>query len=224
MRLPSPSTIIASAALFVSLGGTGYAVAKLPANSVSSAQIRNGSIKAADLAQPIRPAKSSRAFRAAVADVVTDPSSGLQITVKSEKGDKGDKGDQGPASAVPGPQGDQGPTGAQGPTRGFAHITADGQLISGESRGVFVTTVPGTGIYCVSGIGEEFQKQGISANLDLNINDLQSNGANTAFVRRSVTDLCKARTDYEVVTARVSGSSSTGAIEFMPHGFYVTVA
>lgn len=50
-RSPSPATVISIIALFVSLGGTGYAAIKLPANSVNSKQIKNKSVKNADLAK-----------------------------------------------------------------------------------------------------------------------------------------------------------------------------
>lgn len=49
MKLPSPALIVATAALFVALGGTSYAVMKLPNNSVGSAQIKDGSVLAKDL-------------------------------------------------------------------------------------------------------------------------------------------------------------------------------
>src|SRR3954453_324625 len=60
MRRPSFPTVISLIALFVALGGTSYAVSKLPRNSVGSAQvkpnaltggdIRNGSLASKDLA------------------------------------------------------------------------------------------------------------------------------------------------------------------------------
>jgi hypothetical protein len=49
MKLPSPALVVATAALFVALGGTSYAVMSLPKNSVGSAQIRDGSISPKDL-------------------------------------------------------------------------------------------------------------------------------------------------------------------------------
>ena len=59
MRRPSPALIVASVALFVALGGTGYAVTKLPRNSVGTAQlkanavtgskVKNKTLKLADL-------------------------------------------------------------------------------------------------------------------------------------------------------------------------------
>ena len=53
MKLPSPALIVATVALFVALGGTSYAVMKLPKNSVGSEQIKNGSIRAADLSKAV---------------------------------------------------------------------------------------------------------------------------------------------------------------------------
>lgn len=44
---------MAAAALFISLGGTSYAVATLPKNSVGSAQVKNGSLTAKDLARGV---------------------------------------------------------------------------------------------------------------------------------------------------------------------------
>ena len=49
-RRPSPATIISLVALFVALGGTGYAaVALAPKNTVGSAQVINGSLQKIDL-------------------------------------------------------------------------------------------------------------------------------------------------------------------------------
>lgn len=46
---PAPATVIASIALFVALGGVGYAAATLPKNSVGSAQVKNNSIRSGDI-------------------------------------------------------------------------------------------------------------------------------------------------------------------------------
>lgn len=81
IRRPSPALVIACIALFVALSGTGYAVSKLPRNSVGSAQIKknavtgakvmNGSLAAADFKRGELPA-----------------------------GAKGEKGDRGPAASA----------------------------------------------------------------------------------------------------------------------------
>ncbi len=44
LRLPSPAFAIALLALFVSLGGTSYALSRLPANSVGSKQLKKNAV------------------------------------------------------------------------------------------------------------------------------------------------------------------------------------
>src|SRR5579884_4108473 len=55
------SNLVAYLALFVALGGTGYAAANLPANSVGSRQLKNGAVTAKKL-DPKSIAASIRAW------------------------------------------------------------------------------------------------------------------------------------------------------------------
>src|SRR5579875_882487 len=48
-RKPSPALVISVIALFVALGGTGYAALKLPKNSVGTPQLKNGAVTSAKL-------------------------------------------------------------------------------------------------------------------------------------------------------------------------------
>ena len=48
-RRPSPALIIACLALFVALGGTGYAAIVLPKNSVGAKQIRTGGVTSSEI-------------------------------------------------------------------------------------------------------------------------------------------------------------------------------
>ena len=50
MKRPSPALVVALLALIVALGGTSYAAAKLPKNSVGSKQVKNSSLQAKDIA------------------------------------------------------------------------------------------------------------------------------------------------------------------------------
>jgi hypothetical protein len=75
-RRPSPATVISLVALFVALGGTGYAAFAVPRNSVGSAQVVNHSLRTADLS------------RKAVA------------ALKGHRGPEGPSGPQGPAGAT----------------------------------------------------------------------------------------------------------------------------
>src|SRR5262245_11990839 len=94
---PSPAMAVALVALFVALSGTSYAVTQLPANSVGSAQVRDGSLQRRDL-------KSRVLLNGAMGPKAVDGAPG-------PKGDRGDPGLQGP----PGPKGEKGDPGLQGP-------------------------------------------------------------------------------------------------------------
>jgi hypothetical protein len=89
---PSPSMLVAFAALMVALGGTSYAVAQLPANSVGSKQLKKNAVTAAKV--------KDRSL------VAKDFKSG-----QLPRGDKGEPGARGPA----GPAGPTGPAGPEGP-------------------------------------------------------------------------------------------------------------
>jgi hypothetical protein len=85
------SNVVACLALFVALGGVGYAATQLPKNSVGSRELKPGAVT---------PAKLSAAAK------VSGP--------QGDRGAPGAQGDRGPA----GPQGEpgvQGPPGSQGP-------------------------------------------------------------------------------------------------------------
>ena len=49
MRRPSPAMVVACLALAIALGGASYAAVTLPRNSVGSKQVKNNSLKLADL-------------------------------------------------------------------------------------------------------------------------------------------------------------------------------
>jgi hypothetical protein len=110
----NPSIILSSIAIIMACSGTSYAATKLAANSVTSREVKNGSIKSADLAVSAKPTKSNRLFRAAVADTVTDVVGTDQVLAALSGAVKGQKGDTGAAGTV-GATGATGATGAQGP-------------------------------------------------------------------------------------------------------------
>ena len=86
---PSPSMLVAFAALMVALGGTSYAIAQLPANSVGSKQLKRNAVTAAKVKDRSLVAKD----------------------FKSGQLPRGDKGEPG----APGPAGPAGPPGPEGP-------------------------------------------------------------------------------------------------------------
>jgi hypothetical protein len=84
-KRPSPALVIATIALFFALGGTGYAVSKLPKNSVTTVQVRDHSLLKRDF-------KAGQLPRGA-------PGAQGEPGTTGPKGDKGDKGDIGPSNA-----------------------------------------------------------------------------------------------------------------------------
>jgi hypothetical protein len=81
LKRPSPAFVIALVALFFALGGTGYAVSKLPKNSVTSAQVKDYSLLKRDFKRGQVP-RGPQGAQGAQGD-------------PGAKGDKGDKGNQG---------------------------------------------------------------------------------------------------------------------------------
>jgi hypothetical protein len=96
----SPAMVVSLIALFVALGGTSYAALKLPANSVGSAQVINGSLQTADLAKK---------------------------TAAALKGKPGRQGPQGPPGAS-GAAGAPGPAGKDGSNATINGVAAGGDL------------------------------------------------------------------------------------------------
>jgi hypothetical protein len=98
------ANVVASLALFVALGGGAYAAITPPKNSVGSKQIKDGSVRTADLANN------------AVTAAKVKNGSLLSADFKAGQLPAGAQGRAG----VQGPVGPQGPTGATGPATGAA--------------------------------------------------------------------------------------------------------
>jgi hypothetical protein len=133
VRRPSAATSIALLALFVALGGTGYAASQLPSNSVGSAQIKRGAVHRSDL------------HKNAVTSKKVKNGSLLAADFKSGQLPRGPKGDPG----VNGTNGTNGRDGAPGTARAYAFVDSVGNLNSAKSKNIVAVTHPGTGQYCV---------------------------------------------------------------------------
>jgi hypothetical protein len=116
MHRPSPAMTVALIALFVALGGTGYAALKLPRNSVGSKQIKANAVRSSKVKNGSLLAGD---FKAGQLPAGAAGQRGLQ----GIQGVKGDKGDACLPSdpACKGPKGDLGP---QGP----GALSFDGQF------------------------------------------------------------------------------------------------
>lgn len=100
LRLPSPALAVAMLALFVALGGTGYAALALPKNSVGSKQLRKNAVKNSDIAaNAVTGAKVRRGSLNAsdfnAGSVPTGP--------QGPRGERGERGLEGPRGATGSP-------------------------------------------------------------------------------------------------------------------------
>ena len=142
-RRLSYANVVATLALFIALGGGAYAIATLPKNSVTTIQVKNGSLLAKDFkkgqlkAGPRGPAGPAGATGA--------------------KGAKGDPGAAGAAGAAGAP-GTAGTPGAAGTAKAYAYISGPTGLPDPSRSKNFTAAnlVPKSatlGEYCYDGFG-----------------------------------------------------------------------
>jgi Collagen triple helix repeat (20 copies) len=98
-RRPSPSMVVAFIALLVAMAGTGYAATTLPANSVSTRQLKNNAVT------------SNKIKAGAVTSSEVKNGSLLSADFAAGQIPAGAPGERGPTGAT----GERGPTGPQGP-------------------------------------------------------------------------------------------------------------
>lgn len=112
MRIPTYAEATSTLALFVALGGVSWAAATLPKNSVTSATIKNGQVRSADLAKSsVTAQKLAPSLRRQLGVTMTSGAGGTGAAGQS--GVNGAKGANGQAGAA-GPAGPPGAAGAPG--------------------------------------------------------------------------------------------------------------
>jgi hypothetical protein len=124
----TPATVIACVALAVALGGTSYAAAVLPRNSVGTAQLKTGAVTSLKVANGSLLRLDFKAGQ-------------LPAGPKGAAGARGAVGPAGPA----GPAGPVGPTGPAGPT-GAAGASASGLWAVVKSDGSFARSLGTTDV------------------------------------------------------------------------------
>jgi hypothetical protein len=116
LRRPSPALVVASLALLISLGGTGYAAVALPKNSVGTPQLRTGAVTSLKVQD-----KTLRLVDFAPLQRQQLKGASGAAGSKGDKGEKGDKGDRGDK----GDKGDKGNIGEPG-LSGYQIVTKTG--------------------------------------------------------------------------------------------------
>jgi hypothetical protein len=124
LHRPSPAMSVALVALFVALGGTGYAVVKLPKNSVGSEQIKANAVRSSEVSNGSLLARDFKAgeLPAGAPGLPGGKGDPCLASDPNCKGPKGDKGDPCLASD-PNCKGPKGDTGEPGPRT----LSFDGQ-------------------------------------------------------------------------------------------------
>src|SRR4051794_16780029 len=152
----SYANVMATLALFIALGGGAYAAIRLPKNSVTTIQVRNGSLLAKDFHSG--QLKAGPAGQAG-AKGATGPQ-GVQ-------GDRGLGGPAGPPGLTgdPGAKGDKGDTGAAGSALGFAYIGANGSVARAKNITAANVTHTMTGEYCFNNL--PFNAQNVEVTKDI---------------------------------------------------------
>jgi hypothetical protein len=131
--------VVATLALFVALGGSAAAAGGL----FTGAQIEDGSIHGVDLANHTIGTKKLRHHSVTLRQI----SRATVRRLKGARGLRGPLGPQGPAGAT-GPTGPAGPSGA---TYGTIAATAPDVANLGSAQVILDHTLPGAGVYLVSG-------------------------------------------------------------------------
>ena len=116
-RHASAANVLSMTAVFIALGGTGYAALKLPRNSVGAAQIKPNAVRSSDV--------KNRSLRA-----VDFGRNQLPAGPRGPAGSAGPTGPIGPTgpAGARGTDGAAGPQGPAGTAVAFARVQADGTL------------------------------------------------------------------------------------------------
>lgn len=208
------ANVVGTLALFIVLGSGAYAATKLPKNSVTTRQVKNGSLLAKDVKKG--QVKAGAAGHAGTAGA------------KGAKGLGGPAGDFGPQ----GEKGAQGDAGLTGQARVYAGVTSTGQvLISPPSQGLTNANITkgGTGEYCINGL--PFTPRVTLARPDILSNDMQPNviaQVQTPVPAAGVkpNNTCKnSQAFVRIVFKTVTGMAGSEQITLTPqdHGFYVEI-
>jgi hypothetical protein len=206
-RRPSASLVVATVALFVALGGAGYAVVSLPRNSVGTPQLKNSAVNSAKVRDR---SLLARDFKAG----------------QLPQGNTGPQGLPGPVGAT-GPAGAQGPAGEQGATGAAGAVGPTWGTMWKENGTTVVSCVPSdlvsrnvilsrTSRLLVSGFAQVEAAPTPAATMRLII-DVVSGASSVGSVDSGTTMTAPTQPDLMSITGVIS---SAGAPVDLPAGTY----
>ncbi|MFL5842329.1 MAG: hypothetical protein ACJ77Z_17925 [Thermoleophilaceae bacterium] len=220
------ANVISLIALFVALGGTGYAAVKLSPNSVTSKAIKRGAVTNSDLAK-----------NAVTGSKVKDGSLLKQDFAVGQvpAGPSGPAGPQGAAGpqGLPGTHGADGAQGPPGVATAFARLQADGTLLptnapDGPEQSKDITQAMiehgTTGQYCFGNLGFRPRSAMVALDNANTVSPLTINKVVTVSVSRgNPLTLCPAGfTDVRVNIVKIDDTANGNAPPALSdHGFIV---
>ena len=202
--------VVATLALFLALGGGAYAAIKLPKNSVTSVQVKNGSLTAKD-------------FKKGQLKGKTGPAGAAGAT--GPQGERGPAGPQGPPGLT-GEKGDKGTPGADGSAKAYAYVSSLGQVAPG-SKGITSANITAKvfGEYCITGL--DFTPRVAIAQPDILSNNGNANMVAEVQTPNDGTGNCPGSDQVYVRIAHEDITGAQGSEHIVrvgeQHGFYLAI-
>jgi hypothetical protein len=202
------ANVMATIALFVALGGTGYAAISLPKGSVGSKQLKMGAVTAKKI-------KKGAVTSAAVKD--GSLAAGDFAANQLPAGPKGDKGDPGAA-------------GAPGSARAYTYLdesTCDDvgpcTLDPAETKGFSGARRTGTGVYCFAiAASAGIDRDGAAVLTQVDWSGTSSPEGNAVVLAQDSNTDCAAN-EMRIRTQRHSDSAGTNAAQSDFISFYIAI-
>jgi hypothetical protein len=229
------ANVVSLIALFVALGGTGYAAISLPKNSVTAKQIKKSAVTNAKIKNNAVTSGKVKNGSLLAGDFKAGQ---VPAGARGPAGAAGAAGPTGPAG-VDGTNGTNGTNGADGTAKAFARIDELGNLVGGASqaKGIELTMIQhdagapaaestGPGIYCLGGLG--FTPTAASVSLD-NTDSLPAvpavQGGALNFVPSVAIfkgeDLGRCNAAHGQVRVAIQRIDQTNPPELVNHGFHI---
>ena len=169
------ANVMSATAVFIALGGTGYAAVSLSRNSVGAREIKTGAVRSSEVKNRSLTANdlARNVLRAGPAGPAGPAGAAGAAGARGPTGATGPRG----ADGVAGTDGTDGTDGSDGTAVAFARVDGNGTLIGGAAQskniaqsmiqhdaGASTASTTGAGVYCFGGLG--FTPTSVSVSVD----------------------------------------------------------